>query len=102
MKTERHALGYCPKCQAPGRWRERRPFGNDTCENGHTYPSSEATTEPTTEPATGFEEKLKSFEEQLEKSLQKMLLGYLLPPNMRAEIIERASEIARNVFEEED
>jgi hypothetical protein len=35
--------GYCPACGAPGKTRERRPGGNDTCENGHTYPSADAT-----------------------------------------------------------
>lgn len=34
--------GYCPKCGEVGISRERRPNGNDVCENGHTYPSSEA------------------------------------------------------------
>ena len=34
--------GYCPTCNAPGISRERRPNGNDECENGHVYPSSEA------------------------------------------------------------
>lgn len=33
------AYGYCPLCGAPGVSRERRPAGNDTCGNGHTYPS---------------------------------------------------------------
>lgn len=34
--------GYCPRCAAPGKTRERRPDGNDTCENGHTYKSTNA------------------------------------------------------------
>lgn len=34
--------GLCPTCGAPGASRERRPNGNDTCKNGHTYPSREA------------------------------------------------------------
>jgi len=34
--------GYCPVCEAPGRDRERRPNGNDTCYKGHTYPSLSA------------------------------------------------------------
>lgn len=38
--------GYCPRCTAQGRTRERRPNGNDTCEQGHTYPSRDALTEP--------------------------------------------------------
>lgn len=35
-------LGYCPICGAPGLSREKRPFGNDRCEAGHCYPSSNA------------------------------------------------------------
>lgn len=31
--------GYCPTCGALGVQRERRQNGNDTCEQGHTYPS---------------------------------------------------------------
>ena len=34
--------GYCPTCGAKGAMRERRPNGNDKCENGHTYPSRQA------------------------------------------------------------
>ncbi len=34
--------GYCPKCGAPGEKREKRPNGNDICENGCTYPSRDS------------------------------------------------------------
>jgi hypothetical protein len=34
--------GYCPTCGEPGSARERRPNGNDHCDNGHEYPSAEA------------------------------------------------------------
>jgi hypothetical protein len=34
--------GFCPVCGAPGIRRERRPNGNDFCENGHGYLSSQA------------------------------------------------------------
>lgn len=34
--------GYCPTCRAPGKARERRPDGDDICENGHKYPSKSA------------------------------------------------------------
>lgn len=34
--------GYCPACLAPGVFRERRMNGDDTCANGHTYPSRDA------------------------------------------------------------
>ena len=36
-------FGFCPICGAPGIMRERRPNGNDICENKHTYPSASAT-----------------------------------------------------------
>ncbi len=39
--------GRCPKCMGLGVTRERRPNGNDTCVNGHTYSSSDAITTPT-------------------------------------------------------
>lgn len=42
------AYGYCPVCRAPGANRERRPYGNDTCQNGHVYPSQNA--KPTNTP----------------------------------------------------
>lgn len=29
--------GYCPICGAPGAMRERSPYGNDRCANGHVY-----------------------------------------------------------------
>jgi hypothetical protein len=31
--------GYCPRCGGIGLSRERRPNGDDRCENGHKYPS---------------------------------------------------------------
>lgn len=37
-----HVYGHCPQCGAPGRWRERRPGGNDCCGNHHCYPSADA------------------------------------------------------------
>lgn len=33
------AYGYCPHCHGVAISRERRPNGDDTCENGHKYPS---------------------------------------------------------------
>ena len=39
-EPEPAAYGYCPECGAKGVMRERRPNGNDTCENGHVYPSN--------------------------------------------------------------
>lgn len=47
MENENKLLyGYCPKCGAPGKKRERRPNGNDICENGCVYPSRDALLEP--------------------------------------------------------
>ncbi len=34
--------GYCPHCSKPGVFRERRPNGNDKCQDGHIYPTSAA------------------------------------------------------------
>lgn len=34
--------GLCPTCNGVGVDRERRPNGNDTCVNRHTYPSADA------------------------------------------------------------
>lgn len=34
--------GYCPECYKPGKSRERRPDGDDTCVDGHVYKSSMA------------------------------------------------------------
>lgn len=38
----RPGYGVCPICKAPGMKRERRPDGNDTCRDGHVYPSKNA------------------------------------------------------------
>lgn len=46
MKELPSPYGYCPRCGAPGKARERRPNGNDICEAGHEYPSREAVGEP--------------------------------------------------------
>jgi ssDNA-binding Zn-finger/Zn-ribbon topoisomerase 1 len=34
--------GNCPECGAAGKMREKRPNGNDICENGHKYASASA------------------------------------------------------------
>lgn len=39
--------GYCPFCGGNGATRERRPNGDDTCVNGHKYPSAKALKDPT-------------------------------------------------------
>ncbi len=38
--------GYCPTCSDIVLRRERRPDGNDTCKNGHVYPSRLSQMEP--------------------------------------------------------
>jgi hypothetical protein len=43
------SYGYCPRCNAPGKDRERRLDGNDTCENGHVYRSKASLKEPLTD-----------------------------------------------------
>ena len=35
-------FGYCPVCGAKGVRREKRPYGDDMCAAGHTYPSEAA------------------------------------------------------------
>jgi len=42
VKATTSPLGNCPECGVKGKSRERRPNGNDTCENGHVYPSKNA------------------------------------------------------------
>jgi len=34
--------GFCPICGSPGISRERSPFGNDRCEKGHVYKSTDS------------------------------------------------------------
>lgn len=41
-RSAKNVYGYCPRCGAAGVARERRPDGNDTCKNGHIYPSNTA------------------------------------------------------------
>lgn len=42
LNGTRSMFGYCPHCGASGTTRERRIDGNDTCKNGHVYPSRAA------------------------------------------------------------
>lgn len=35
-----NSYGFCPHCKAVVVSREKRPYGNDRCQNGHIYPSS--------------------------------------------------------------
>jgi hypothetical protein len=51
--SHRSGYGYCPVCGAEGVSRERRPDGDDKCQNGHKYPSRTALKDPpTAQPAT--------------------------------------------------
>jgi hypothetical protein len=42
--------GYCPKCSAPGEYRDKPnasgAWGKDRCQNGHTYASMDAMLRP--------------------------------------------------------
>ena len=44
--TKESPYGFCPICGARGFSRERRPNGNDRCEEGHVYPSRDRLAEP--------------------------------------------------------
>lgn len=46
MSKNENPYGYCPICGAPGVSRERRPNGNDECQNGHIYSSKDALPKP--------------------------------------------------------
>ncbi len=46
------SYGYCPRCGLEGITRERRPNGNDSCVNGHTYLSRDAITFKESTPPT--------------------------------------------------
>lgn len=50
--------GYCPRCGGAGISRERRPGGNDRCENGHSYPSATAVANTLVPPETKREDAL--------------------------------------------
>ncbi len=39
-KAKPNVYGLCPHCAAPVVLRERRVNGNDTCANGHVFPSA--------------------------------------------------------------
>jgi hypothetical protein len=43
MKSIHDSYGRCPACGGRCILRERRINGNDRCENGHIYPSRDAT-----------------------------------------------------------
>jgi hypothetical protein len=46
LKIKEAVYGYCPVCGCAGKYREKRPAGNDTCDAGHTYPSKDAIKKP--------------------------------------------------------
>ena len=49
-----NVYGYCPVCFSSGVSRERRPNGDDTCYNGHKYPSRHALPKDTNDYRAGF------------------------------------------------
>ena len=57
-----YTYGFCPRCGVPGINRERRPNGNDSCFNGHVYPSREAKNCP---PPPEFEARIKEISEAI-------------------------------------
>ena len=101
-KASTPPYGYCPKCGAPGKLRERRPNGNDTCQRGHSYPSKDALPSPP------------SDTEEVERKLREKLEGKLTPdgfycvtPALMDEIIamrventelKKAVEVARETI----
>lgn len=48
QENQESIYGFCPECSSRGVVRERRVNGDDTCENGHKYPSISALKEPVT------------------------------------------------------
>lgn len=82
--------GHCPQCGAPVKWRERRPNGNDTCVNNHTFPSVSAVAAPVdrvVEAGVTHNEFIQSeFERQFSRhhpnrSLLKLQAGMYQDPN---------------------
>ena len=63
------SYGTCPTCGAKGIRRERRPDGNDMCENNHIYPSASAIPEKKIERAGAIE----VTEEQVNKIINKTM-----------------------------
>lgn len=83
--TEPHPYGLCPECGVPGKTRERRPNGNDTCQNGHTYPSGNAIYVVKVKEPTFRKFKLFTNEENPEIDRLAIMVELLneMPPNER-------------------
>jgi len=79
--------GYCPICGSKGVSRERRINGNDTCENGHVYPSVDSLNKP----PKSFEDKIKELVEEIDYDLYKDLFIY--QPEDGDKLIEHAKRI---------
>jgi hypothetical protein len=69
--------GRCPRCNALGELRERRPNGNDTCHNGHVYPSRDAKPDTLRLPVAAVD--AKRFSEVTEEKLRQAGVGSLMP-----------------------
>lgn len=79
LNTPTNPYGLCPQCGAPGEQRERRPNGNDRCQNSHTYPSREAVmpqTETAPAPKNAPEPKIMKVVE-FDKPAQEVVLEHV-------------------------
>ena len=74
--TNINVYGFCPICKAHGVSRERCPNGNDTCKNGHVYPSAKAIQRhiphPSIEFLENFIKELDDIKVKLEKNLEEL------------------------------
>jgi hypothetical protein len=94
--------GYCLKCGSKGVSRERRPNGNDKCENGHTYPSASAIMNDVKMPAINvkqeccdvYYENYKNIPEALRKQISCYMLAEIFR-NMVVPAIDKARELDR-------
>lgn len=73
--------GFCPQCGAPGKIRERRINGNDTCVNGHKYKSTEAVSIPMPSAIVTRKEtkRVYTFSDHLLTALMKTYVGGVNP-----------------------
>jgi hypothetical protein len=74
--TEMNGYGRCPHCGAMVMERERRPDGNDTCQEGHVFPSASTLTSLAAKPNAEFEQLMAdsaTYVAELRADLCKML-----------------------------
>lgn len=55
--------GFCPRCGAKGKARERHPNGHDQCFSGHRYPSRDALPGRPTDLATLLRHRIQRWED---------------------------------------